>query len=153
VTGLSLSSGLITGGTPVVITGTQLGTATKVLFGTVPAASFTLNNNGTLTAISPSASVGPVDVQVVSSTGTSAANSADQFVYLNPAPMVSSLSQSTGSTAGGDVITLTGSNFLGTTNLLFDSTPRPVVYRNQRRDHSGDHTRSFCRICRCHRRE
>ena len=125
VTGLSLSSGLITGGSPVVITGTQLGTATKVLFGTVPAASFTLNNNGTLTAITPSASVGPVDVQVVSSTGTSAANSADQFVYLNPAPLVSSLSQSTGSTAGGDVITLTGSNFLGTTNLLFDSTPAP----------------------------
>ena len=125
VTGLSVTSGLITGGTTVVISGTQLPTATGVLFGTLPAASYTINANGTITAVSPAAGLGPVDVQVVSSTGTSIVTADDRFLYVNPPAIVSSLSQSTGSTGGGDIITLTGSRFLGATDLLFGSTPAP----------------------------
>ena len=125
VTGLSVNSGLITGGATVVISGTQLPTATGVLFGTLPAASYTINSNGTITAVSPAAGLGPVDIQVVSSTGTSAVTAADRFLYVNPPAILSSLSQSTGSTGGGDIITLTGSRFLGATDLLFGSTPAP----------------------------
>jgi hypothetical protein len=125
VTGLSVTSGLITGGTTVVISGTQLTTATGVLFGTLPAASYTINPNGTITAVSPAAGLGPVDVQVVSSTGASAVTADNRFLYVNPPAIVSGLSQSTGSTGGGDVITLTGSRFLGATDLLFGSTSAP----------------------------
>jgi hypothetical protein len=85
VAGISPASGLVDGGTAVTITGSNLASATAVLFGTV-SASFTSNPDGTLTAIAPPSTPGSVDVTVVTASGTSATSSADTFTYLPDPP-------------------------------------------------------------------
>ncbi len=119
VTAISPSSGSVTGGTTVVISGTQFAGATGVLFGSTPASSFSLNRDGTITAISPAASVGAVNVSVTNSTGTSSATSSDQFTYLNPTAVVTGVSVGSGSSAGGTQVTLSGRYFTGATGVLF----------------------------------
>jgi hypothetical protein len=82
VTGLSVPSGPVTGGTSVVITGQNLSNPLSVAFGTVAAPSFTVDSGTSITAISPpAAGTGPFDVTVKSFGGTSATSTADQFTY------------------------------------------------------------------------
>jgi hypothetical protein len=82
VTGLSVTSGPVTGGTSVVITGQNLSNPLSVTFGTVAAPSFTVDSGTSITAISPTAvGTGPVDVTVKSFGGTSATSTPDQFTY------------------------------------------------------------------------
>src|SRR5665213_1722898 len=70
VTGISVTQGPATGGTSVVITGTGFTAATAVSFGGVPAASFTITGDISITAVAPAAPAGPVDVTVTSAGGT-----------------------------------------------------------------------------------
>ena len=77
ITGLSVASGPV--GTSVVLTGTHLASATKVLFGST-AATFTVDSDTQITATAP-AGTGSVDVRVVSPGGESAAVAADMFSY------------------------------------------------------------------------
>ena len=56
-------------------------TASAVLFGTVPATSFTVNDDGSITAVVPAGAVGIVDVTVTTTGGTSPISAADQYVY------------------------------------------------------------------------
>ena len=87
VTGVSPSSGPSVGGNTVTVTGadftggTGFITASAVLFGTVPATSFTVNDDGSITAVVPAGAVGIVDVTVTTTGGTSATSAADQYVY------------------------------------------------------------------------
>ena len=83
VTSISPSTGPASGGTSVTITGTNLGSATSVKFGTA-AATITSNTATQIVAVSP-AGTGTVDVVVVTSGGTSSASSATRFVYGAPA--------------------------------------------------------------------
>ena len=117
VTGISVSSGSISGSTTVTISGTQLSGATGVLFGSLPAASFVVNADGTVTAVSPTASTGVVDVRVTTSSGTSAPSAADAFTYLNPTPIVSSVT-----TGGGNTVTISGSYFTGATGVTLGTS-------------------------------
>jgi hypothetical protein len=80
VTRISPTSGPAAGGTTVTITGVQLGGATGVNFGLIPAASFTIVSNTTLTAVSP-AGVGVVHVTVTTPAGQTATVAADRFTY------------------------------------------------------------------------
>lgn len=85
VTGISPSSGPLSGGTAVTITGSNLTDATAVSFGGTPAATFTTNSDTSITAVSPAATgIGPVDVTVTTPNGTSAPSAADQFSYVYP---------------------------------------------------------------------
>jgi enterochelin esterase-like enzyme len=79
VTSVSPAAGAPAGGTSVTIRGKKFTGVTAVNFGSTPAASFTLTNDTTITAISP-AGTGTVDVTVVAS-GTSATSTADRFLY------------------------------------------------------------------------
>ncbi|HWD55693.1 MAG TPA: Ig-like domain-containing protein [Acidimicrobiales bacterium] len=81
VSSISPSVGPITGGTAVTISGSNLGTATAVDFGSVSATSFTVNPDGTVTAVTPHALAGLVHVTVTTPSGTSATGSADEFTY------------------------------------------------------------------------
>ena len=76
-------TGLTFGGTSVTIAGSYFGGATAVMFGTTPAASFTVNSATQITATSP-AGTGTVDVTVIAPGGTTTMSSADQFTYLAP---------------------------------------------------------------------
>src|SRR5450830_1195666 len=120
VSSISPTSGPTTGGTSVIITGTNLTGATAVRFGATNATGFTVNSATQITATAP-AGTGTVDVRVTTGGGTSATGSADQFTYV-AAPTVSSLSPSTGLTAGGAIVTITGSNLTGATAVRFGAS-------------------------------
>ena len=82
VTGVSPQTGPATGGISVTITGTGLGNATAVKFGTTDATSFTINSDSQIIATAPAVPGGPtVDITVTTPGGTSAASSADRFTY------------------------------------------------------------------------
>jgi hypothetical protein len=119
VTGVSPSSGSAAGGDTVTITGTGLTTAYEVSFGGV-SASFTINSDGSITATAPAASAdGTVDVTVANFGGTSATGTVDEFTYGDATPTVTGVSPNTGTAAGGDTVTITGSGFTTATAVYF----------------------------------
>ncbi len=124
VTGLSATAGTLDGG-PVTLTGSDLAGATSVRFGSLDA-SFTVNDDGTIDAVAPPQDAGTVDVRVITLGGTSAVTAADQFSYVAP-PTVAGLGQPTGPLAGGTVVTLTGANLAGATQVAFDGAPVAFV--------------------------
>jgi len=125
VTGISTNTGPAAGGTTVIITGSNFTGASKVLFGSVPATSFTVNSAMQITAVSPAGS-GTVDVTVTTPGGISATSSADRFTYV-PAPTVTGISTNTGPAAGGTTVTITGSNFTGASKVLFGSVATSII--------------------------
>ena len=55
---------------------------------------------------------------------TSATSASDQFTYVAAAaPTVTGLSPTSGSTAGGTLVTITGTSFTGATAVDFGTTP------------------------------
>jgi cysteine-rich repeat protein len=122
ITSVSVTSGPAAGGTTVTITGTGFTGATAVAFGTAPAASFTVNGDTSITAVSPGASAATVDVTVTTAGGTSAVSSTDQFTFI-AAPAVSALSPDRGPINGGTLVTITGANFIDVATVSFGGTP------------------------------
>src|SRR5207248_594505 len=89
-------------------------------FGGLDAASFIVNSDTSITAISPPLAASTVDVVVTTPTGTSAVSSSDHFTFTaGTAPTVSALSLNSGSTAGGTVVSITGSHFTGLIGVNF----------------------------------
>ncbi len=122
VTGVSTPSGPATGGTSLAITGTGFTAATSVAFGTVAAASYTVNSDTSITAVSPVSTAGTVHVTVASSGGTSATDVADQFTFVG-APIVTGLSPDSGPLTPSTTVTVTGVNLTGATLVSFGDTP------------------------------
>ena len=81
VTNLNPNLGPSGGGTAVTITGTGFTGATAVLFGTVPAASFSVGGATQISATSPAQPSGAVHVTVTTPYGTSITTEADVFTY------------------------------------------------------------------------
>jgi hypothetical protein len=81
VTGLAMSSGPVTGGTTVTITGSGFLGSTQVDFGATPAADFTIDSDSQITATSP-AGTGTVNVTVLKPNANSAVSLFDQFNYV-----------------------------------------------------------------------
>ena len=120
VSAVSPNAGPLAGGTGVTVTGSGFTGATAVTFGTT-AATFTVVSDTSITATSPAASAGAVDITVTAPGGTSATSSADQFTYT-AAPTVSAVSPTAGPSAGGATVTVTGSGFTGATAVTFGTT-------------------------------
>jgi hypothetical protein len=77
-------SGPITGGTVVTIAGHDFAGVSAVKFGAIPATSFTVNSENSITAVAPASSTpGTVDVSVTTVGGTTPAATSDQFTYTN----------------------------------------------------------------------
>lgn len=130
VTVVSPAEGFEAGGASVTITGTNLDGATAVSFGDVPATSFTVNATGTITAVAP-AGTGTVDIRVLTPSGESTANAHDRFTYLPPAaPTVTKLSPTKGSTAGGTVVTISGTHFVEVQTVDFGNAEAAYVTVN-----------------------
>ncbi len=121
VSGITPTFGPSTGGTTVTITGTNFNGATGVDFGATPATGVVVVTDTTITAISP-AGTGTVDVTVTTPAGTSPTTAVDQFTYIG-APTVSSVVPNIGPAAGGTTVTITGTNFVGVTDVDFGATP------------------------------
>ena len=81
VTALSPSSGPSAGGTSVTITGSGFTGATKVVFGSVAATSFSVVSATQITAVSPAQAPAGHNVYVTTPGGTSATVSADVYSY------------------------------------------------------------------------
>lgn len=121
VSAVSPSQGPTTGGTTVTITGAGLTGATAVRFGGTPAASYTVNSNTQITALTPARSAGSAPVTVVSPAGTS--NSVPFTFITAVLPTVTAVTPPNGPTSGGTTVTLTGTGLTGATVVSFDGTP------------------------------
>ena len=115
VTGISPATGPT--GTSVAVSGTGFTGATAVAFGTVPATSFTVNSDTSITAVSPAGS-GTSDLTVTTPAGTSAVTAADKFLSVSP-PTVSAIAPAEGPTSGGTAVAITGANLTGATSVKF----------------------------------
>jgi len=122
LTGVSVQSGPASGGTSVAIAGTGFTNATGVSFGDTPAAGFAVNGDTSITAVSPVASPGTVDVTVTTAGGTSAVSPSDEFTFIG-APSVSGLSPNSGPVNGGTAVTITGAGFTDAAGVYFGETP------------------------------
>src|SRR5262249_11289363 len=120
VTNVSPSSGSTAGGTTVTVTGTNFTGATGVFFGGVAATTFTVNSSTSISATAPPHGSGVGDITVSTPSGSSMVQTPDHFTYTAAAvPAVTSISPTSGSTAGGTTVTITGSAFTGAIGVSF----------------------------------
>ncbi|MGU3495071.1 IPT/TIG domain-containing protein [Xanthobacteraceae bacterium A53D] len=126
LSGASPDAGFSTGGLSVTLSGTGLANTTAVTFGGTPAASFTVNSDTSVTAVTPARAPGRVAVAVTTPGGTATRDLA--FMYFPPfPPSVTSISPATGGIAGGTSVTLTGSSFTGATAVEFGGRPATSI--------------------------
>jgi IPT/TIG domain len=124
LTSLTPASGSTAGGNDVVLGGTNFTGVTGVSFagsalpacGTAPCFTFGSDTQITISGIPPGAA-GGVLVNVTTPGGTSANLS---YTYVT-GPTLTSLTPSSGSTAGGINVVITGANFTGVTGVFFGS--------------------------------
>lgn len=120
---ISPNQGSSGGGTLVTITGTNLSGTTAVRFGTRLATNVTNVSPTQVTAVSPSGN-GAVGVTVTTPGGTS---NPLPFYYVG-APFKQSLGPTSGSTAGGETVTITGTGLATATSVAFGAnTAVPTV--------------------------
>jgi uncharacterized delta-60 repeat protein len=120
VAAISPNSGSAAGGTSVTITGNNFSAPATVTINNVPATNVVVSNSTTITCTTPAGTAGSASVLVTTAGGTNAANSL--FTYLPP-PTISSISPTSGSTAGGTAVTILGANLTGATSVTFRGTP------------------------------
>uniref|UniRef100_UPI0024581CEC beta strand repeat-containing protein n=1 Tax=Nocardia abscessus TaxID=120957 RepID=UPI0024581CEC len=110
-------SGPVEGGNTVLLTGADLTAVTSVLFGAVPAGSFSVLSDTQISAVVP-AGAGTVSATVVSPTGTS---NGVLYTY-GGAPALDAVVPGSGARAGGNTVVLQGDNFTGTLAVNFGAT-------------------------------
>jgi len=118
ISSITPSIGSNVGGTTVVITGTNLTGVTAVTFGAVAATSFIVNSATQITAITPVGTIGAVTVAVTTPGGSATGS----FTYSVSAPIITSLTPASGSTAGGNSVVITGTNLLAASSVSFGGT-------------------------------
>jgi choice-of-anchor C domain-containing protein len=121
VDSLGVSTGPAKGGTTLTVLGSGFTPASTVKFGQTAAQSVAYLSPRALTVTSPPGS-GLVDVTVQNGATSSGISSADKFFYGSP-PAVTGLSPSSGPTAGGTTVTISGSGFTGATAVGFGGVP------------------------------
>jgi alpha-tubulin suppressor-like RCC1 family protein len=120
VTAVSPQLGPAAGGNTVMIAGTNFTGATAVSFGATEAASFTVNSPTSITATAP-AGTGTVDVTVTTPSGRTPTGAFDRYTFQAP-PTVVKLAAKSGPVGGGTIVTITGTEFTGSTNVSFGHT-------------------------------
>jgi large repetitive protein len=126
VTSVSPTSGPTTGGTSVTINGAGFTGATAVNFGATAATTFTVNSSSKITATAPKEAAGTVDITVTTPGGTTATSASDMYTYTT-GPSVAAISPTSGPTAGGTSVTITGANLDNPTAVKFGATAATVV--------------------------
>lgn len=122
ISSLSPNSGPTAGGNSVTITGKAFsGVASSggVAFGS-NGATYTVNSDTQITATAPPGS-GTVNVAVTSPQGTNANSGSNAYTYVPP-PTVTAISPTTGPTAGGTTVIITGTDLTDATSVTFGAT-------------------------------
>ena len=118
VSSISPATGDANGGTAVTITGTNFAPGAIVSFGVGTASKIVVVNSTTITAITPPHVGGAANVTVRNAAGDQG-SLPNGFLYTSTPPstqpQLNVIVPNTGSTAGGDSITIAGSNLTGTT--------------------------------------
>jgi hypothetical protein len=128
VTGLSPATGPAAGGTPVTIYGSRFGGTTEVDFGTHNAPILSVSDTEINVTSPYQLAPGIVDVQVKGPNGNSnTSGTADDFVYTATTPVVTGLSPSSGTVAGGTMVTISGNGFGGTSSVQFGSVYATIL--------------------------
>lgn len=120
ISSVAPSSGPIAGGTTITITGTNFAGTTSVTVGGSAVAAYTVMSATTITATTAARAAGVADVVVTNASGT--ATGTGLFTYVDPTPTISGVAPATGPVAGGTAITITGTNFAGTTSVSIGGT-------------------------------
>ncbi|MFH1088272.1 MAG: IPT/TIG domain-containing protein [Patescibacteria group bacterium] len=116
ITSILPISGTTAGGTPVTVTGTNFGTAGAVTFGGT-AVTPSGRTNTSMTVTSPVHAAGDVYIVVTNSTTGLSSSPSDahaRYTYTAPtqtAPDITGIVPTSGTTAGGTPVTVTGTNF------------------------------------------
>jgi hypothetical protein len=117
VSSVTPSTGPLSGGNTITITGTNFDGTAQVSIGGVPSTNFTVNSSTSMTATVPAGTaVGPVSVIVTTAAGSNPNNLL--YTYVS-APVFTSISPASGPIAGGTKVTITGVSFTGTTSVTF----------------------------------
>ena len=115
MTGVSPNLGPAYGGNSVTIIGTNfigLSGPGAVKFGSANATSYIVNSPTSISAVVPSGAAGTVRMQVTAAGGSTADTAADDYTYVGQ-PTVTGLNPWSGPLAGGNSVTITGTNFIG----------------------------------------
>lgn len=129
VTKLLPTSGPLSGGTIVTVTGSSFTSGATVLFGGVKSPAVTYVSPTTLKASAPARlSAGTIQVVVKTAAGTSPITAATAYTYVAPAgaPTISSTVPSTLPTTGG-LLTVAGANLSTVTKVTLDGTATPFT--------------------------
>lgn len=123
---LGTTSGPLTGGNTITISGTGLSTATSVSFGGVTSTP-TVNSDSSLSVAVPAGTAaGPVAVSVTTAGGT---NNGLTYTYVD-LPGITAVTPTSGSTSGGTAVTITGTNLDSTESVTFAGNPAPFAVIN-----------------------
>ncbi len=121
VTAVSPTAGPASGGLTVTLTGTNFAAGATVTFAGIQApGAVTVVSATQLTCTTPAAPVGPATVTVRNADGN-AGSLASAYTFTGPAPSIAGLTPNAGTSAGGSVVTVTGSGFSGGTTVAFGS--------------------------------
>jgi hypothetical protein len=127
ITSITPSSALTTVSTPIVVTGTDFGGATRVTSGGT-AIAFTKVSDTSLKLTMPARAAGVMALQVTTAGGVSVANADSSFTYrLPPAPVITAITPSSGLTYVRTPVVLTGANFGGATKVTVGDTVVPFA--------------------------
>lgn len=121
ITSLSSNAGPTAGGQSVIISGADLANATSVTFGGTAAPITAGSNTATdLTVVTPAKSAGTVNVVVTTPNGSVTLTGAYRYLA---APTISSITPNSGPAAGGQSVTITGTNLANVSSVTFDGLP------------------------------
>lgn len=131
VTGVSPSTGYITGGQYVYITGVHFASDSKVLFGLIEVPVNYFVGAEKIRVVTPAVSVPQiVDITVINKDGlTGTLEKAFSYVEppLPPAPSLIKISPASGYTTGGEIATVIGANFTDHMKVFFGSSEATVT--------------------------
>lgn len=134
IASLNPGSAPTSGGTIVIIGGTNFVAPATVSFGGTNSAAVNVNSATQITAMAPAvASAGVVDIKVTTAGGTSPVSTLSKFTYVANPPVITRVSPDSGPTVGGTTIEITGNGFLGATcpgAIKFGATVVPACIVN-----------------------
>ena len=125
ITTVSPSSGAISGGTAITLTGVNLTGATAVTIGGTAATSVVVSSSTSITAVTPAGTTGRADVVVTAPSDSFRLWSG--YTYGTPGtpavPTVTSAAPARGVTTGGQTVVITGTGFTDAEEVTFGGAP------------------------------
>ncbi len=126
ISGISASTGNISGGRSVRVTGSYLLATSQIKFDGVAGTSLFVESSTSVLVTTPAGTLGAKNV--VLSTASGATTLVNGFTYVStPVPAINSLSVTEGTTAGGTSTVISGTNLDTATSVTVDGNPATIV--------------------------